>query len=414
MVLNQLFMHSAPSFKPFPAHGYAVAEVLDRVYDGGVKADKAVEQILRADKRRGGKDRAYIAHQSYELIRWRRWLNFLLGMEADEYTHVFHQLGAYHIWRGLPLPDWREWADLPHESIRKRLAQADVPRAIRESIPNWLDALGENEWGGSWPMLLQGLNAPAPVVLRANALKAAPEQIRQMLAAEGVNAQRIEPHALLLERRQPVFHTRTFQDGFVEVQDYASQQVAPFCQVRPGMTVIDACAGAGGKSLHLATLMENRGRILAMDIHTGKLAECKSRARRNGIHIIEIRESGSGKSLKRLAGKADRLLLDVPCSGTGVLRRNPDAKWRLSPGFIDQVRVTQQDLLQSTCQVLRPGGKLIYATCSILPGENQRQIAQFLSSEKGSTFRLEEERILLPHEFGYDGFFMARLEKSRP
>jgi 16S rRNA (cytosine967-C5)-methyltransferase len=141
--------------------------------------------------------------------------------------------------------------------------------------------------------------------------------------------------------------------------------------------------------------------------------ELQRRARRNGIHIIEARTIESNKTIKRLKEKADRLLLDVPCSGLGVLRRNPDAKWKLSPSFLENVKITQQNLLRDYASMVKPGGKLIYATCSILPSENENQVKIFLDSKEGHLFSMEEQKTLLPNDFGYDGFFMARLKRNQ-
>jgi 16S rRNA (cytosine967-C5)-methyltransferase len=174
------------------------------------------------------------------------------------------------------------------------------------------------------------------------------------------------------------------------------------------MRVVDACAGAGGKSLHLAALMRNQGTIISLDTEAWKLDELRRRAKRNGVQIIQTRPIESSKTIKRLHGTADRLLLDVPCSGLGTLRRNPDAKWKLTPEFLDNVRATQADILRSYSKILRPGGQLVYATCSILPSENEKQVERFLS--ENPNFRLLEERKLTPAEHGFDGFYMARIE----
>jgi 16S rRNA (cytosine967-C5)-methyltransferase len=212
--------------------------------------------------------------------------------------------------------------------------------------------------------------------------------------------------------RKNIFLTNAFKNGHIEVQDYGSQQIASFMEVEPGMKVIDACAGAGGKSLHLASLMKNKGHILSLDIYEKKLVELQRRARRNGVHIIEAKIIESSKTIKRLKEKADRLLLDVPCTGLGVLRRNPDAKWKLSPSFLEEVKFTQQNLLRDYSTMVKPGGKLIYATCSILPSENENQIKTFLESKEGQLFTLENQKTLLPNDFGYDGFFMAKLKRN--
>ena len=179
------------------------------------------------------------------------------------------------------------------------------------------------------------------------------------------------------------------------------------------MKVVDTCAGAGGKTLHLASLMENKGQIIAMDIYESKLKKLKIRARRNGVHNVDMRVIDSTKPIKKLYNKADRILIDAPCSGLGVLRRNPDAKWKLEPEFIDNIKQTQQQVLQQYSRMLKPGGKMVYATCSVLPSENQNQVDDFLASESGKEFTFVKDNKVLAHESGYDGFYMALLEKKK-
>ena len=159
--------------------------------------------------------------------------------------------------------------------------------------------------------------------------------------------------------------------------------------------------------------MNNKGQIVAMDTEAWKLAEHKKRARRNGAFIIETRAIESSKTIKRLSESADRVLLDVPCSGLGVLRRNPDAKWKLSQEFIERISTVQQEIIQSYSRMVKPEGKLIYATCSILPSENQQQVDKFLASEAGKGFELEKQQLILPQTAGYDGFYMARLLRKK-
>ena len=196
------------------------------------------------------------------------------------------------------------------------------------------------------------------------------------------------------------------------MQDASSQLVAAALQVEPGMRVIDACAGAGGKSLHLAALMGNKGKVISMDVEEWKLQQAKLRARRNGVSIFEPKIIEGSKTIKRLKESADRLLLDVPCSGLGVLRRNPDTKWKVSLESLEKVQKTQQELLQSYPSMLKKGGQLVYATCSILPSENEEQIKKFLASEAGKDFELLEERKVFAQESGFDGFYIARLLKK--
>jgi 16S rRNA (cytosine967-C5)-methyltransferase len=217
------------------------------------------------------------------------------------------------------------------------------------------------------------------------------------------------PYALVLNSSRSIFTHSFYRDGLIEMQDASSQLVSPFLRVEPAMRVIDACAGAGGKSLHLAALMKNKGRILAMDIEEFKLTELKRRARRAGVSIIETRVIESSKTIKRLESAADRLLLDVPCTGSGVIRRNPDAKYRINADFLNRLTQTQADILNRYPKMLKPGGLMVYATCSIFPDENEYQIQRFLTQH--SDFSLVDSKSILPSESGFDGFYMALLKR---
>jgi 16S rRNA (cytosine967-C5)-methyltransferase len=212
-----------------------------------------------------------------------------------------------------------------------------------------------------------------------------------------------------LEEKKNVFLTSIFKEGFFEVQDAGSQLIGEFVDAQPGLRVIDACAGAGGKTLHLAAMMENKGQIIALDIHAWKLVELKRRAKRAGAHNIETRTITDTKVIKRLHEKADRLLIDAPCSGLGVLRRNPDSKWKIDQDFIDRIKNEQKQILQDYSKMVKKGGKLVYATCSILPSENEDQVKIFL--ENNADFKLVKENKVLPSQ-GFDGFYMALIERN--
>jgi 16S rRNA (cytosine967-C5)-methyltransferase len=175
--------------------------------------------------------------------------------------------------------------------------------------------------------------------------------------------------------------------------------------------VVDACAGAGGKTLHMASLMQNKGQIIAMDLYESKMKQLKIRAKRNGAFNIEYRIIDSTKVIKKLYDKADRLLIDAPCSGIGVLKRNPDSKWKLQPEFIDNIKQTQKEILQSYCKMVKTGGKMVYATCSVLPSENREQINWFLTTDEGKKFKFVADKSVFAHQSGFDGFYMALLEK---
>ena len=363
----------------------AVLNGLHQIFNDEKYADKVVAQILKSDKRWGSRDRGFIAETTYEIVRWKRLYAAIANtQEPLNRQDLWRIFAVWATLRGYIIPNWKSLEGTPTRRIKGKFEKLRQERKYRESIPDWLDELGLNALGDKkWTKEIQALNNMAPVVLRANALKTLPKLLLNALFEEKIKTQSVSkyPDALVLEERANVFSTETFLKGWFEVQDASSQSVAPFTQVSPGMRVIDACAGAGGKALHLAAMMENKGQLIALDIHNYKLRELKRRAKRAGAHNIETRHIDNNKVIKKLHGSADRVLLDAPCSGLGVLRRNPDAKWKLNPDFIDRVVLEQQKILTQYAHMVKPGGKLIYVTCSILPQENEDQIAKFKMTE---------------------------------
>lgn len=395
----------------------SVAQALQAIFRDNRHADKVIENALRQNPKAGSRDRAFIAETTYEIVRYYRLYTEILGITPKIEADFWLLCGVHFLVKEnpVPLPNWIEFKSLNPPFILKKAAELRAIRKFRESIPDWLDELGQAELGEKWDETAAWLNRPASVVLRANRLKTDRMALRQALRAEGIET---DPHgedtdALVLQRRQNVFQTKAFQDGWFEVQDYSSQQVAPILLPWPGQRVIDACAGGGGKSLHLAALMQNRGTLIALDTLGWKLEELRTRARRAGVANIETRVIENNKTIKRLHDSADRLLLDVPCSGLGVLRRNPDSKWKMTPETIAKLRATQQDILQTYSLMLKSGGRMVYATCSILPSENEQQVATFLASEAGRDFSLVKDLKILPQDEGFDGFYMALLQKKR-
>ena len=399
----------------------AVARALMAIFYEKQYADKVIEAALRENPKAGSHDRAFIAETTYEVVRYFRLYTEILG-KTPQFEPDFWALVGIHLLvksgpadeTGTPaLPGWREFQQLQPDQIRQRATGLQGIRKFRESIPDWLDTLGEQELPERWDATLAALNQPARVVLRANRLKTDRAALQTALRQDGVETTPVgEGDALLLTRRQNVFQNPVFKAGWFEMQDASSQLVAPFLAPSPGMRVVDACAGGGGKTLHLAALLQNRGSIIALDTMAWKLDELRARARRAGATNIEARAIESRKTIKRLYGSADRLLLDVPCSGLGVLRRNPDAKWKLQPEQISQLNTTQQEILQAYSPITKPGGRMVYATCSVLPSENEAQISRFLESPAGKDFTLLGEQRILPQDNGFDGFYMALMERG--
>ncbi|NRB49918.1 MAG: class I SAM-dependent methyltransferase [Saprospiraceae bacterium] len=385
----------------------AVVAALQQIFEEGKYADRVIEKTLKSNKKWGSRDRAFIAESVYEIVRWYRLLYAIVGKRPRNSQEWWHLFGVWKTIRGVNLPDWKEFDRIDGRKILKQHADLQAIRAIRESIPEWMDEMGVEQLGDKWDGILTALNRPAKVVLRTNLLKVNANQLADSLQAEGVALEAISEEAFVVQKRKNLFTTDAFKNGWFEVQDFSSQQVAHFLEVQPGMRVIDACAGAGGKTLHLGVLMANKGQIIGMDTEAWKLKELKRRAKRNGIFIIQPKPIDSTKVIKRQKESADRLLLDVPCSGLGVLRRNPDAKWKLQAEFLEKIRGEQANIISNYSKMLKKGGKMVYATCSVLPSENQAQVQRFLE-QHGDDFVLEEERSISPEE-GYDGFYMARL-----
>ena len=391
----------------------AVIKVLDGTFNQNFYADKTIEKILKSDKRWGSRDRGFIAETSYEIIRWKRLYSQISETKSPyKYGELWKVFSVWAVLKGIQLPNWKEFENTPTRRIKGKFDSLVKIRKFRESIPDWLDRTGCDELGENrWTSELSALNKKANVIIRANSLKINVNDLRKELQKEDIQVEKINgfPEALKLRERKNLFKTKAFQNGYFELQDASSQLVAPFLKAEKGMKICDVCAGAGGKTLHLSAITENKGQIIAMDIFKNKLFELKRRAKRNNAFNIETRLIENNKSIKRLHGKIDRLLIDAPCSGLGVLRRNPDSKWKLSQNFLDKIKDTQQEILKRYSPMLKENGKLVYATCSILPSENELQIKRFLKTEQGKKFKVEDEKKISPAQSGFDGFYMARL-----
>lgn len=374
-------------------------------------ADKVIERLLKKNKKWGSHDRAVVSEIFYDIIRWKKRLEFYIDSDVKP-NNIYELILAYLIWSGIKYKDFDEFRGLPVGKIIKRTNYKIFPsKAVKHSIPEWLAETLEKELGKNWEKEMEALNEQATTVLRANTLKTTPKQLIDALREEEIGCFGLKkyPDAVQLEEKKNVFLTSIFKKGWFEVQDASSQKVAYALDVDAKMRVVDACAGAGGKTLHIASLMENKGQIIALDIHEWKLKELKRRAKRAGAHNIETRAINDTKVIKRLHGKADRLLIDAPCSGLGVLKRNPDSKWKIDQDFIDRIKTEQAEILENYSKVLKSGGKMVYATCSILPSENQEQVKKFIKNNPDFEF-IKEDKIM-PSE-GYDGFYLAVIKKK--
>ena len=374
-------------------------------------ADKVLERLLKAHKKWGSADRQVVSEIFYDIVRWKKRLEYYMG-EGTKPSNIYNLILAYLLWKKVKYKKFDEFDGIKTGGILSKLDKKTFPtKAIEHSVPDWLAGLFEKELGEKWEKEMSALNEQAPVILRANSLKISAENLVEILKEEGVNSfvLRGYPDAVQLEEKKNVFLTSAFKEGFFEVQDASSQKIAELLDVKEGMRVVDACAGAGGKTLHIAALMKNKGQIIALDIYEWKLAELKRRAKRAGAFNIETRFIEDNKVIKRLHNTADRLLIDAPCSGLGVLKRNPDSKWKIDEDFINRIKTEQENILQNYSKILKKGGKMVYATCSILPSENGEQVRKFLA--ENTEFALVKEENIMPSD-GYDGFYMALIERK--
>jgi 16S rRNA (cytosine967-C5)-methyltransferase len=322
------------------------------------------------------------------------------------------------------------------------LPHPEQPDWVRLNIQEWVAPHFKEAYGEGWGREIAALDTPPPVDLRVNRLKVTMEEAREALARDGIETEpmRYATDGLRLRRRLSVVKGDAFQNGLVEIQDEGSQLVAALVDAQPGMQIADYCAGAGGKTLAMAARMNNKGRVVAMDVYESRLDRSAQRLRRAGAHNVERRaiDADNRKWLKRQAGAFDRVLVDAPCTGTGTWRRNPDGRWTLQPKDLEELLPKQAMILDAAAKLVKPGGGLIYATCSVLPAENEHQIASFLERhpdfevvpvaaiwrevlasdpppevENGPYLRLS------PLKHGTDGFFGAALvrkakEKAAP
>jgi len=422
----------------------AAVELLTAVGETARPADRVIADWFKPRRFVGAKDRRAITLTVYAVLRaqarlgwWLArpqpsarlqvfaWLALVDGWRADDFAGRLGQ-GAH----ALSPPSETELRAL-EPLIGHSLDHPRQPPAVQVELPDWLfERLGE-DLGAAAPAELAALRGEAPVDLRANVLKADRASARAALAAEGIETTpgRWSPWALRADGRRPVAATAAFRDGLVEVQDEGSQLVALLTGAQPGQRVCDFCAGAGGKTLALAAAMQNKGQLFACDVLDKRLERSAVRLRRAGVHNVTRKpiESERDPWVKRHKGGFDRVLVDAPCSGSGTWRRNPEARWRLTPEGLDELLDLQGRILESAARLVRPGGRLAYATCSLLRAENEAQVERFLAADPA--FRLlpmpqvwaevlggdppgEAPMLrLLPAAHGTDGFFLAVLER---
>lgn len=403
-------MQEAPTFhRPLLL---SIGQTLHAIFNNRQFADKSIEKLFKSKPKWGSRDRKFVAESIYEVVRFYRRYAFLQNLK-EAYTEfdflTLWGVYAYEKW-GVDSVLGVDFSLVTYQAQLAKLSNQSL--AIQHSWPDHLADYFAQQLGARWPLISKNLNQLAPVDVRVNTLKITRSSLQQLLQDETILSSEVGEVGLTLQERKNVFATNSFKQGFFEVQDRASQQIALLMDPAPGEQVCDACAGAGGKSLHLATLMQNKGRIVSMDIHQWKLDELKKRSKRNGISIIDTRVIDTTKVVKRQAERFDKVLLDVPCTGSGVIRRNPDTKYKLSIERIQELLKIQQDILRVYANMVKPGGYLVYATCSVLPVENEQQVKIFLDSHLDS-WKLVKEWNNDPSDKNGDGFFAAKLQRLK-
>ncbi len=340
---------------------------------------------------------------------------FVSGLKrpSDFERHAQRLMFSYCADHDWPLPPLEGEEGFDRRALKKRIGEGRNNPLMNQGCPIWLDEMGQKELGDKWEAERKALGEPPRRFIRANTLKTTRDELAQELTQEGTVTRQIGGSQVALEvtSNSALFRTQAFREGKFEQQDAGSQKISEFLAPKSGERVIDACAGAGGKTLHLAALMEGKGQIIAMDTEEWKLEDLKKRARRAGAFNIETRLIDSRKVIKRLNEAADKVLIDAPCSGTGVVRRMPDSKWRDGREKMRDIIYAQEDILERYSQMAKVGGIVVYSTCSIMPSENEKQIEKFLAKHP-EEFRLIEDQHLMPSA-GFDGFYMAKLERLK-
>ncbi|HEX4911400.1 MAG TPA: RsmB/NOP family class I SAM-dependent RNA methyltransferase [Permianibacter sp.] len=414
-------------------------------------ADTMMDRYFKAHREMGSQDRGFAAETTYACLRRLRELRALcrgagpfpgLRFEAEAIVATYLiTVGGWSM-RGLEETDFKDRAEALIKTVRG-FDKSTLTFAEKFNLPDWLcEPLRQQLGDAETEKLARALNEPAPVDLRVSTRRIDREELQQQLTAHGFDCQPmpLSPWGLRREQRGPLFNTTQFKEGLFEMQDEASQLVGWLVSPRPRQTVVDFCAGAGGKTLHLADLMNNKGSIIACDVAQHRLDKMKPRLIRAKLDNVRLLPLGSenDEALRGLFGEADAVLVDAPCSGSGTLRRNPDMKWRDMD--IASLHEQQLSILTSASRLVKPGGRLVYATCSLLAGENQNVVDEFLAANPdfvragidgsdhqdagimaafdaldpalAQQLREHGELVLLPHRHHTDGFFGQRLQRK--
>jgi 16S rRNA (cytosine967-C5)-methyltransferase len=429
----------------------AAIDILEALAAGTRPADDVAAAYFRRRRYIGSTDRAQVSRHVYSVLRHRAALDWwveragrnniaasprarmIAALAVAESEPADEIVGSFDGGRFRPAALSPVENRLVHSLAGRSLRHPAMPRAVANDLPDWLLPYLEAMYGDRLEDEMAGLNASAPVDLRVNLIKTDRDGARRALAADQVRAEPTpwSPVGLRLRERVPLSGLAAFKDGLVEVQDEGSQLAALLLGARPGMRVVDFCAGAGGKTLALAAAMKNRGKLVACDTAEWRLERSGQRLRRAGASNVERRALAGERDLwvKHHAKGFDRVLVDAPCLGIGSWRRNPDAKWRATPNDLAELQIRQHDILASAARLVKPGGRLAYVTCSLLREENEAQAERFLAETAdfspvpaaqawaeaiGTACPAAGDHLrLTPAQHGTDGFFVALFERQK-
>ncbi|MDQ7975877.1 RsmB/NOP family class I SAM-dependent RNA methyltransferase [Paraburkholderia sp. SARCC-3016] len=414
-------------------HGFLIGQtetLLAEVLKFTGPADATTSRFFRAHPKLGHSERGVIAEAVFAVLRRRMEFAHLAESGSGSPARRLALLGLMQTAGRTALKPFVSEAEGEWLERVSKIDPASLPQRIRMNLPDWIyDALARRFEPEELVQLAAALNYPAPLDLRANPMKASRDEVLQALEKAGIDAGAMPfaPLGVRVADKPPLTKLDAFQNGWIEVQDEGSQLLCSLVAPRRGEMIVDFCAGAGGKTLALGAMMRSTGRLYAFDISERRLAKLKPRLARSGLSNVNpvLIDSEHDAKIKRLAGKIDRVLVDAPCSGLGTLRRNPDLKWRQSPESIGELTPKQASILASAARLVKKGGRLVYATCSILEAENEAVVAQFLAEHPEFALVpardvLAEQRIdlemgdylsLWPHRHATDGFFAAVLER---
>jgi len=418
----------------------AAIELLELIEDTKSPADRLMAQYFRDHRYIGSKDKAAISEWLYIALRRKAslaWLIEQIGLPIDSRGILAVAVAQSEGVVVTEMFNGEQYAPSKLSHVEKTaLASLDsvklseAPDWARLNIPEWLAPKLLRSLGDGFEVEMLALQDRAATDIRVNTLKVTRENLIKELESQGFSPQPtpVSPNGLRFSTRVSLFNQNSFKNGWFEVQDEGSQLLAAVCDVKPGMRVVDFCAGAGGKTLALSAMMENKGVLHACDVHSKRLGNLSKRTKRAGVHNVQthLLSSERDKWVKRNVGKMDVVLIDAPCTGTGTWRRSPDAKWNLQAEDLQNLIKVQNNILESAARLLKPGGKLFYATCSLLEDENEQQIELFLSENKdfsagsinniggdSELYQLRNHQLrTFPAKSGMDGFFVAALEKN--